>query len=237
MISEVEFECGPKEAPVKVVITSEGEMYFPDYDITYDEGCLEFGYPKTEALELRDRWDDNPLDTIYKEIGVPWFVKAWLALETAEHVFPILEKNFDQKTIAPVRRCLDLTRKTLLDWEGEETEFNVIDLRRLNKIADEHMKDIIHQVEEPYWRIRGSCTFAAMAIWAAAAMITDNAILTGSAGRAMAYDSITDSTQRPRSPDFYEAICKQKLWEINRFVELANIILSRGMTTQDSSDK
>jgi len=40
-----------------------------------------------------------------------------------------------------------------------------------------------------------------------------------------------------RPSEFYEAESEQNLWEIKRFVELSNAILSRGMTHQKSSDK
>jgi hypothetical protein len=51
----------------QVEVTRDGDLVFLDYDVEYDEACLEFSYPATSATKLLGRWRDNPSQTIVEK--------------------------------------------------------------------------------------------------------------------------------------------------------------------------
>ena len=75
----------------EIEIFEDGSLNFLDYDIAYDEGGLEFGYPKTEAIKLRELWFSDPGAAISIHFDIPDNILALLAHDYSEHVYYIIE--------------------------------------------------------------------------------------------------------------------------------------------------
>jgi hypothetical protein len=92
-------------------ITEEGEVLFKNYDIKYDQGEVEFGYPKSKALLYLDSWNRNApsifLDLIYDFLSREEAVligRAWLGMITDEIE---IEDKFGTQSVSEVLWDID----------------------------------------------------------------------------------------------------------------------------------
>jgi len=77
----------------RLEITGDGILVFLDYDIDYDLSMVEFGEPKTIAIDLADEWLRDPIQMIVRNMYVSPNILSLLALDWADHMLPIMERS------------------------------------------------------------------------------------------------------------------------------------------------
>ena len=230
MTLNVEFEFGPEEAPKRMVIYADGDIDFPDDDLTFDLAAQEFGYPETEVIKLYNKWKKDPIKVIYEDIGVWPVIKVWLMIESAEQVLQILENDFSKEEIQPLQQCLNQARVAALDAETFDVQTKKSKkLKKLMTLRKQVDLFLSEKVVAPANLKKKPMSLAHMhavtATWSVAAFLTSGVVLIGESRIAAAYNA----SNRQGSSEWKAARHEQELWEINRFVELTHSITSRVM--------
>ena len=76
----------------QVEVTHDGDLVFLDYNIEHDEACLEFGYPRTSATILLERWRDNPSQTIAEKFELTGEQRRGFARDCWTHIVESAKK-------------------------------------------------------------------------------------------------------------------------------------------------
>ena len=104
-----------------IKIDDDLDINFLDYDIQYDQAAYEFGYSRTPAIDLLERWGKNPVEMIIRYFGLSRNQVVLLAADWAEHVWPIFHKHFPHDK--RVREAIIAARKSAnSDLNKQSTE-------------------------------------------------------------------------------------------------------------------
>lgn len=77
---------------VRIEITRDGGISFPDRDIEYDLAMMEFGEPKTQAIRVFEKWKSTPGVVIATTDSVDDETMTLVVCDWAEHVLPYFKK-------------------------------------------------------------------------------------------------------------------------------------------------
>jgi hypothetical protein len=219
-MTEIELEAGPQDAPVRVVLTSEGELLFPDGELEYDQAFMAMGGPETELIKLAKKWESAPIPTIIGDFGVPYFVQDMLLIDSAEHVLPIREGLVDPVQSKLARRIIKQCRIVLAKDESTE--------------AKKKLRHLMHMLIRP--PRNGAPGYNAEvcvhdAIWYAVQRVLGERVLfenfnpaADAAGYVAEPYGSSGADQSKNSPRFRQASRQEELWEIAHFVEIMNTL-------------
>jgi hypothetical protein len=238
----VVFEVTLDDQPVQLEITHEGELIFLDYNITHDLAALEFGYPKTSAVFLYERWNAYPLDALLRDISrrsIHNQTIALLAADWAEHVLPIYERWHRGKQ-GP--RDLVEASRAVLRGQIMRRDFMHIK-RRLRRLGEGSRNRVIHRGEGA---IRARLAAYELSTTVVAVFKNKNWStfdhahgVTRHAENAAAYDNCDQKdlsptgeesgrgigwVRFPPSPEFQFASQAERAWQIRRFVDVMEAI-------------
>lgn len=217
---EVEFEAGTPENPVRALVSSDGELLFPDGELEYEIAYAAMGGKETDLIKLSQKWETYPVQTIIGEFGVPEPVKQMLLIDSAEHVLPIFEKTASAEQGKLARRILKQCRIVLAKNESEE--------------AGTKLKHLMHMLTRPPKNHAPSSYNASVSVYDAIWYSTErrNGLVLFSnfnpACDAAGYDAepygYAGVDQSKKSAVFQQAHRQEELWEIAHFVELMKVL-------------
>jgi hypothetical protein len=216
-MSEIELEAGSADHPVRVIITSEGELLTPNDELTYDLALQAMGGPETDLIKVYQKWVAYPVQTIIEDFGVPRPAKDMLLVDSAEHVLHIRDRHVDTVQANLSRRIIEQCRIAIAtDGSAEATQT----LGRL-----------LHMLARPdttrEHRMYNASVSVYDAIWYAAHRSLGEAVLfhnfnpaCDAAGYVADPYKYSGPDQSRTSPAFQRAFHREELWEIAHFVEL-----------------
>lgn len=94
IVLTVSFEKEDHGEGFQVEITEDGELILLDYDIDYDMSMVEFGEPKTKAVEVIEKWEYDPIYAICFYFGLNKYNLVYLATDWAERALCKSDENY-----------------------------------------------------------------------------------------------------------------------------------------------
>lgn len=221
---ELEFEAGPQDQPIKVIINSEGQMIFPQDQLDYELSMVEFGEPEGDALKLLEKWEEDPIKTILIEFGVPYSIKVLFVLQSAEHAVKMVEDKYESSWRYVSNLPLNLSQniKDALFEALNQTEHRHEKLNNIEKSINETSNsfELFFDIKKRGWfSIKNTITAA----WAAVKYAQGTPVLTTASRYAVAYVADPD----PDSPKWEAAFREEELWEINHFLKMMDVLYKR----------
>ena len=211
-MSEIEFHAGPLDHPVRTILTSEGELCFPDGELEYDQMLSVMGGPKTSLMELHEKWEAYPIPTIILDFDVPESVKRMLLIDMAEHVLPLFERTAGEEQSELARRTIEQCR---IVFSNDEDEDSIRKLKSLLATLDipkgipKHRSDAESQVYSAIW-------YAEQRLVAGRVAFTNFTPSCKAAGYGAARWS--------SDPKWKQSHRAEELWAIAHFVDLMNLL-------------
>jgi hypothetical protein len=241
------FEITLNGEPHEIEVTRDGELIFLDYDIKYDEACLEFQYPDTEATRLQFAWRAAPVETLIYEIAGDSIERkhlARIAIEYAERVLWIEEKVHPKNP--GVRNLLDASREYLLGTLSRR-DFRALRMK-MKYLGSSYVK---HESD-----LKDSASKSRMSAHAAShvAILSDEPRIGQKFVLANVYHAATDAARaaayyycastgmpslitgreithkghswrlRKESPSYETARASEGLWQLQRFVDVIEAV-------------
>lgn len=209
-MTEIELEAGPPEAPVRVIINSDGELIFPNEELEYDMAFAAMGGAETSLIKLAKHWEKYPIQAIVGEFGVPEPVKQFLLIDMAEHVLPLLEKTVHPRRQKLARRTIRQLRMVAAGDRSTETTgklSHLVDMMTKSKTGETQTTAVRMAVRG----VMGALYYAYRRLNATVVFTNFNPCCDAAAYHA---DSHKDS------PAWKQAYREEELWEIAHFVDL-----------------
>jgi hypothetical protein len=94
-------------------IDENGDLLFPEYDIAHDLAAMEFGYPKTPAIDILDNWKHDAtttfMDLLFSDLTLDMAIlitRAWLDMVVDAYGINDLSDIDIRQTIESIDRAI-----------------------------------------------------------------------------------------------------------------------------------